>query len=88
MLNSIIHLSDDQLPAVPRLAGPLRPDARDTFFQLLANQLCGCADIGDGELHRPACRIIHDNNLFDPPLECEADDGQRSRGRMYRSKYA
>jgi len=36
-------------------------------LRILAYQLRGRCDVGDGELHRIARTIIKDNCLFDPP---------------------
>jgi hypothetical protein len=64
---SPVRLTDDQLTALMRLAQPLQPQHRDTFLRLIAHELQGRADIGDGELHRVACDVIKSHQLFDPP---------------------
>src|SRR5262249_41949137 len=64
-----LRLSDSQLDAVMRLCRPLAPPCRDVLLRILAHELRGRRDVGDGELHRLARRIITDNNLFDPPLK-------------------
>jgi hypothetical protein len=51
-----------------RLCQPLAPHCRDALLRLLAYQLRGRRDVGDGELHRLARTIIKDNHLFDAPL--------------------
>lgn len=63
----MLRLSDDQLTVLMRLAQPLQPQCRDAFLRILAYELEGRADVGDGELHRVAREIIKDNGLFDPP---------------------
>jgi hypothetical protein len=68
-----LRLSDDQLDEVMRLCQPLAPHCRDALLRILAHELRGRRDIGDGELHRIARTIIADNRLFDPPLETEPD---------------
>jgi hypothetical protein len=50
-----------------RLAQPLAPPCRAALLRILAHQLRGRRDVGDGELHRIARMIIKDNRLFDPP---------------------
>jgi hypothetical protein len=61
------RLSDIQLDEIMRLCQPLAPHCRDALLRILAHQLCGRRDVGDGELHRIARTIIADNRLFDPP---------------------
>jgi hypothetical protein len=63
-----LRLSDSQLDAVMRLCRPLAPRCRDALLRILAHELRGRGDVGDGELHRLARTIIRDNGLFDPPL--------------------
>jgi hypothetical protein len=62
-----LAFTDDQLTAIMRLARPLQPQARDTFLQLLAQELNGRRDVGDGELFRVARELIRSNRLFDAP---------------------
>jgi hypothetical protein len=50
-----------------RLCQPLAPHCRDALLRILAHELRGRRDVGDGELHRIACTIIKDNRLFNPP---------------------
>jgi hypothetical protein len=64
-----LRLSDDQLDEVMRLCQPLAPHCRDALLRILAHELRGRREIGDGQLHRLARTIIKDNRLFDPPLE-------------------
>jgi hypothetical protein len=66
-----LRLSDDQLSEVMRLCRPLAPRCRDALLRILAHELRGRRDVGDGELHRIARTIIKDNRLFDPPLESQ-----------------
>jgi hypothetical protein len=63
-----IHFSDGQLDEIFKLTRPLQPACRDAFLQILAHELRGRTDVGDGELHRAAVRIIKDNHLFEAPL--------------------
>jgi hypothetical protein len=62
-----LRLSDDQLTAVMRLAQPLQPQCRDAFLRILAHELRGRIDVGDGELHRVARDVIKSYRLFDAP---------------------
>jgi hypothetical protein len=62
-----LRLSDDQLTEVMRLCQPLALHCRDALLRILAHELRGRRDVGDGELHRIARAIIKDNRLFDPP---------------------
>ncbi len=56
-----------QLDAIKRLCQPLALPCRDALLRILAYELRGRREIGDGELHRIARTIIKDNRLFDPP---------------------
>jgi hypothetical protein len=51
-----------------RLCRPLAVPCRDALLRILAHELRGRHDVGDGALHRIARTIIKDNHLFDPPL--------------------
>ena len=62
-----LALSDAQLAMVMRLAAPLAPACRDALLRILAHELRGRCDVGDGELYRVARTIIRDNRLFDAP---------------------
>ena len=62
-----LALSDAQLAAVMRLSEPLAPACRDALLRILAHELRGQHDVGDGELHRIVRTIIRDNRLFDAP---------------------
>jgi hypothetical protein len=62
-----LRLSDSQLDGLMRLCRPLALHCRDALLRILAHELRGRRDIGDGELHRIARTIIKDNRLFDPP---------------------
>jgi hypothetical protein len=62
-----LRLSDAQLDDMMRLCQPLTPPCRDALLRILAHELRGRRDVGDGELHRIARTIIKDNRLFDPP---------------------
>jgi len=61
-----IKLTDNQLSDLMRLSEPLHPRCRDAFLRILAHELRGQHDIGDG-LHRLALNVIRANRLFDPP---------------------
>ena len=50
-----------------RLCRPLALHCRDALLRILAHELRGHRDVGDGELHRIARTIIPENRLFDPP---------------------
>jgi hypothetical protein len=62
-----LRLSDTQLDEIMRLCRPLALPCRDALLRILAHELRGRRDVGDGELHRIARTIIRDNRLFDPP---------------------
>jgi hypothetical protein len=64
-----LRLSDTQLDEIMRLCQPLALHCRDALLRILAHELRGRRDVGDGELHRLARTIIRDNRLFDPPAE-------------------
>jgi hypothetical protein len=66
-----LRLTDDQLTEIMRLCRPLALPCRDALLRILAHELRGRRDVGDGGLHRIARTIIKDNCLFDPPLETE-----------------
>jgi hypothetical protein len=56
-----LRLNDAQLDAVMKLCRPLAPHCRDALLQILAHELRGRHDVGDGELHRwraPSSRTI------------------------------
>jgi hypothetical protein len=59
-----------------RLCQPLALRCRDALLRILAYELRGRRDVGDGELHRLARSIIRDNRLFDPP---DLDTGRMPR---------
>jgi hypothetical protein len=71
-----LALTDAQLDALMRLATPLQPHCRDAFLRILAHELRGKRDVGDGELHRIAAEVIKRYSLFDPP---ELDSGRMPR---------
>ncbi|MFZ0460497.1 MAG: hypothetical protein WAM17_19030 [Rhodoplanes sp.] len=62
-----LALSDAQLATIMRLAEPLTPSCRDALLRILAHELRGRHDVGDGELHRIVRTIVRDNRLFDAP---------------------
>jgi hypothetical protein len=62
-----IRLTDEQLTELLRLCAPLAPPCRDAFLRILAHELRGRRDVGDGELFRTAREVIRSYRLFDPP---------------------
>jgi len=52
-----LALSDSEVTTIFALARPLSPDQRDIFLQLVAQQLNGRGEIGDGALFR-LCREL------------------------------
>jgi hypothetical protein len=62
-----LALTDNQLDDLMRLSQPLAPHCRDAFLRILAHELRGPGDVGDGELHRMAVEVIRTNRLFDAP---------------------
>jgi len=64
---SPVRLTDAQLELVMRLSQPLQLRCRDAFLRILAHELRGKRDVGDGELHRIAVEVIRTYSLFDPP---------------------
>ena len=71
-----LRLSDAQLDDMMRLCRPLALPCRGALLRILAHELRGRREIGDGELHRIARTIITDNSLFDPP---DLDGGRMPR---------
>lgn len=74
-----IHFSDDQLSEIFRLTKPLAPACRNTFLQLLAAELQGRTEVGDGELYRLARDIIKTNHLFEAPSAYDTSGTGRKR---------
>jgi hypothetical protein len=64
-----LALTDAQMTTVMQLARPLSPDQRTAFVELLAVNLNGHREIGDGALYQ-VCRDLQ-RELFSPPLETE-----------------
>jgi hypothetical protein len=83
-----LRLSDTQLDEIMRLAQPLALPCRDALLRILAHELRGRREVGDGELHRIARSIIQDNHLFDAPnldgVEEEPQPRRLARGGKYR----
>jgi hypothetical protein len=50
----MIKLTDAQLDAIFRAAGPLHPDDRSRFLERVAAMLGACVEIGDGTVGRIA----------------------------------
>jgi hypothetical protein len=76
-----LALSDSQLDQLFRLTRPLQPACRDEFLQLLALELQGRSDVGDGELFRVMRRIITDHSLFSAPTDFDVSLRGRKRSR-------
>jgi hypothetical protein len=70
-----------------RLCQPLALHCRDALLRILAYQLRGRRDVGDGELHRIARSIIKDNHLFDAPNLDDAEEEPQSRRLARGGKY-
>jgi hypothetical protein len=83
-----LRLSDAQLDGLMRLCQPLAPHCRDALLRILAHQLRGRRDVGDGELHRIARSIIQDNRLFDAPNLDGAEEAPQPRRLARGGKYA
>jgi hypothetical protein len=54
---SPIALSDSELEAVYRAAGPIPPAVRPAFFELVAQSLAGAGEIGDGTVARVCAEV-------------------------------
>jgi hypothetical protein len=63
----MIKFTDDQLTEIFRLTAPLQPACRDVFLRILAHELRGRVDVGDGELNRLAREVIKTHDLFTAP---------------------
>ena len=72
-----IALTDEQLAAVMRACGPLRPDARGAFLEAVAAALQG-REIGDGSVGRAIA--VAQRQFFDPPLETDERSQPHHRG--------
>jgi hypothetical protein len=72
-----IRLSDSELDAVMRAAGPLAVERRDAFLQQVASALQGCGEIGPGVVHR-ICSEAQRAHLDPPDLSA---DGRNSKYR-------
>jgi hypothetical protein len=83
-----LRLSDTQLDEIMRLAQPLALHCRDAMLRILAHELRGRHDVGDGELHRIARSIIQDNRLFDAPNLDGAEEAPQPRRLARGGKYA
>jgi hypothetical protein len=62
-----LSLSDTQLDAVIRAAGPLLPQDRSPFLEEVARELACLPDIGDGNLHQVVARV--QRRHWSPPRE-------------------
>jgi len=58
-----LRLSDSQLDALMRLCRPLTRPCRDALLRILAYELRGRRDVGDGELHRPRAHYHQGQSL-------------------------
>jgi hypothetical protein len=71
MSNPPIQLSDSQLWAIIRASRPLRPEALNAYFEVVAAELRACPELGDGSVFR-AVRIAQ--HLFlEPPTGRETN---------------
>jgi hypothetical protein len=82
-----LRLSDTQLDEIMRLCQPLALPCRDALLRILAHELRGRHDVGDGELHRIARDIIKSNRLFDPPDLDGAEEAPQLRRLARGGKY-
>jgi hypothetical protein len=57
-------------------------------LRILAYELRGRCEVGDGELHRIARTIIRDNHLFDAPDLDGAEEAPQPRRLARGGKYA
>jgi hypothetical protein len=64
-----VRFTDDQLTQIFRFTAPLQPACRDAFLRILAHELRGRVDVGDGELNRVAREVIKANHLFEAPSD-------------------
>jgi hypothetical protein len=60
-----IHLTDEQLTEVMRLAAPLPIDMRTAFLERLAGELRALGELGDGAVYRIARQL--QKEFFDAP---------------------
>jgi hypothetical protein len=60
-----IRLTDSQMDAIMRAAGPLAPADRSAFLEAVAAGLRG-REVGDGLLHRVVAEV--QRKFFDPPV--------------------
>jgi hypothetical protein len=74
-----VRFTDEQLTKIFQLTAPLAPTHRDTFLRLLAAELQGRSDVGDGELHRLMRAIIKDHYLFEAPSAYDTGGTGRRR---------
>jgi hypothetical protein len=70
-----LALSDSQLDAVYRAAGPLAPAVRPAFLELVAQRLAGAGEIGDGTVAR-VCREAQARLWIPPDLTRPARPGR------------
>jgi hypothetical protein len=82
-----LRLSDTQLDEIMRLCQPLALHCRDALLRILAHELRGRRDVGDGELHRIARTIIKGNRLFDAPNLDGAEETPQPRRLARGGKY-
>ena len=67
-----LSLSDAQLATIMRLAEPLMPSCRDALLRILAHELRGRHDVGDGEVHRIVRTIIREAKWNRGKRSCSA----------------
>jgi hypothetical protein len=72
-----IALTDEQLDAIIRACGPLRPDARGAFLETVAAALQG-REIGDGAVYLAIAAA--QRQFFDAPLSTDEREQPHHRG--------
>jgi hypothetical protein len=72
-----LALTDAQLDAVYRAAGPLAPAVRGAFLELVAQSLAGAGEIGDGTVAR-VCAEVQRRFLIPPELAAGAPGRARN----------
>ncbi len=63
----MISLTDSQFGYLTEITQPLEPADRSRFLEVLAGQLQGATEIGDGHLHRVATALLRTGQFWKPP---------------------
>jgi hypothetical protein len=65
MSPALLSLSDSQLDAIMAASRPLSPPDRVAFLEMIAQELAGHRDLGDGSVYR----VVRDlqRKFFSPP---------------------